>query len=183
MSGEFDDLIREAAARYNLDPARFRRQLVAESNLDPGVVNPTSGAAGIGQFMPATARGLGIDPMDPRQAIPAAARLMRSHLTMFGGDYDKALAAYNWGPGNVRSKGMENMPAETRNYLAKINGTGGAAVGAPLPVPPVPPAMIPPGPPPPPTGPEPTLLPPPPAGYASLGDMFMSAAKRAQGIA
>jgi hypothetical protein len=185
-----DDLIQGAAQRYNLDPDIFRRQLVAESGLNPNARNP-SGAAGIAQFMPATARGLGIDPMDPSQAIPAAALYMRQHLNRFGGDYTHALAAYNWGPGNVERNGVGNLPAETRNYVAKI--MGGSGGGPPAPASPFPSA----GPDAPagtlmaaaaPAGP-PLPLPPPPdqpnplGAPTSLADAFTQAARRAQGFA
>jgi hypothetical protein len=171
----YDELIRRTAAKYNLDPGRFKRQLIAESGLNPNARNP-SGAAGIAQFMPATARGMGIDPMDPNQAIPAAGQLMRSHLNSYQGDYNKALAAYNWGPGNVQRKGMENMPAETRNYIQKITGGDSVAMG---PVEPPeqfgPPQMV--GPPPPPAQPrlmDPRLL----TQTPSLGDIIASAAQK-----
>lgn len=45
---------------------------------------------------------------------------MRSLLDEFGGDYEKALSAYNWGPGNLSKKGMEARPKETREYSTKI---------------------------------------------------------------
>jgi len=182
---EYDALIREAATRYNLDPDRFRRQLIAESGLDPNARNP-SGAAGIAQFMPATARGLGIDPMDPKQAIPAAAQLMRSHLNTFGGDYTKALAAYNWGPGNVQRKGMASAPAETRNYIQKITGGDSLAMG-PTPPPEVAGPPPPPAPAPAPEVARPPLMPPPelpglPGAPTSLADAITQALRRGQAL-
>lgn len=129
---DIDAMIQATAQRYNLDPQKFRRQLQVESGLNPGKVNPVSGAAGIAQFMPATAQGLGINPMDPSQAIPAAGQYMRQNLNKFG-DYDTALAAYNWGPGNVATKGMANIPPETQAYIAKINGGGTLDSGTPDP--------------------------------------------------
>lgn len=161
---DIEGLIQQAAAKYNLDPDLFRRQLVAESNLNPSIVNPTSGAAGVAQFMPATARGLGIDPLNPTQAVPAAAQYMRQNLNSFGGDYAKALAAYNWGPGNVANKGMDAAPLETRNYIAKILGPGQA-----IPIPPVPPV--------PPAAPAPAMQAgPDPAAPDSTGQMLAALA-------
>jgi hypothetical protein len=180
-------LIRAAAERYNLDHGIFRRQLVAESGLNPNARNP-SGASGIAQFMPATARGLGIDPMDPAQAIPAAALYMRQNLNKFGGDYTHALAAYNWGPGNVASKGIASMPAETRKYVAHIMGGSGGGPPAPMQ------DSTPPGPPPgpltaavAPDGPPLPMSPPPPESNplgapTSLADAFMQAARRGRGV-
>lgn len=187
---DIDALIRAAAERYNLDHGIFRNQLVAESGLNPNAINARSGAAGIGQFMPATARGLGIDPMDPAQAIPAAALYMRQNLNRFGGDYTHALAAYNWGPGNVAKHGVENMPAETQNYVGKILSGGSGAT--PIPVPPIPP----PGGPSPATeagapsvGPPWPMVPPTlpgPLGDSTpttLADALTQAARRGQGLA
>jgi 2'-5' RNA ligase len=115
-----------AADRYGIDRGIFRRQLWAESKFDPSIVNPNSGAAGIGQFMPQTAAGLGINPLDPDQAIDGAARYLRANLDASGGDYRRALAAYNWGPGNAKSwDGRdETLPDETRRYLGSILGGG-----------------------------------------------------------
>jgi hypothetical protein len=187
MAGDIDSLIRAAAERYNLDHDMFRRQLVAESGLNPNARNP-SGASGIAQFMPATARGLGIDPMDPSQAIPAAARYMRENLNRFGGDYTHALAAYNWGPGNVASKGIASMPAETQRYVAHIMGGSGGGPPAPMQ------DSTPPGPPPgpltaavAPDGPPLPMSPPPPESNplgapTSLADAFMQAARRGRGV-
>lgn len=116
-----EELIQQAAAQYNLPPERLRALLVAESNLNPNAVSP-KGAQGIAQFMPGTAKGLGIDPLDPTQAIPASAMYVRQQLNAFGGDWDRALAAYNWGPGNVSRFGMSNLPGETQRYIAKVKG-------------------------------------------------------------
>jgi soluble lytic murein transglycosylase-like protein len=122
VAGDYDALIQEAAARYGLDASLFRRMLVAESNLRPDIINPKSGAAGIAQFMPGTAAHFKINPLDPTQAIPASAQYLRQNLDRFGGDYDTALAAYNWGPGNVSRYGTSNMPVETQNYVVRIRG-------------------------------------------------------------
>jgi hypothetical protein len=188
VAGEYDQLIAQAAAKYNIDPDIFRRLLMRESQLNPRAVNPTSGAAGIAQFMPATARGLGIDPLDPAQAIPASAQYVRQNLNQFGGDYSHALAAYNWGPGNVASKGLAAAPAETRAYIANIlHGSAPMAAGG---APPTAPDVNPPAPTAPPVGSasqpaalDLALLGQQQSQGGTLGDMFMAAAKRAQGLA
>jgi soluble lytic murein transglycosylase-like protein len=74
--------------------------------------------------MPATAQDLGIDPLDPAQAIPAAGAYLR-RLYDATGTWSKALAAYNWGIGNVQRKGLAAAPAETRAYVAQITGDTG----------------------------------------------------------
>lgn len=78
------------------------------------------GALGLMQFMPATARSLNVDPLDPKSAIDGAARLLKSHMKTFGST-DLALAAYNAGPGNVRKYGGIPPFTETQNYVKKIN--------------------------------------------------------------
>jgi len=47
-------------------------------------------------------------------------KYLKQLLDKYDGDLDHALAAYNWGQGNVDRYGLEKMPEETRNYLAKI---------------------------------------------------------------
>lgn len=130
-------LARQHAQAAGIDPDIFERQIEQESGFNPNAVSP-AGARGIAQFMPATAQGAGIDPDDPQQAIPAAAKLMRQHLDRYGGDYAKALAAYNAGPGTVDQHGGVPPFEETQRYVARILGsqpsgndaTGDAAAGA-----------------------------------------------------
>ena len=79
------------------------------------------------QFMPATAKGLGIDPTDPAQAVDGGARYLKAQLDRFG-SVDLALAAYNAGPGAVQRAGGVPPYTETRNYVAKVLGLlGGQA--------------------------------------------------------
>jgi hypothetical protein len=189
---QIEALIQEAAKKHGLDPNIFRRQLVQESGLNPSIVNQRSGAAGIAQFMPGTARGFGINPMDPAQAIPAAAAYMRQNLNAHGGDYAHALAAYNWGPGNVAKKGLAAAPPETVNYIASIMGNKPMQASAQVPAPA--PAQA---------APDPSATPPvalspdtlaqlqaqpvaqqapmpPPPGGTSLADLLLSTGKKFQ---
>jgi soluble lytic murein transglycosylase-like protein len=72
--------------------------------------------------MPATARELGVNPADPVQNLIGGARYLRQLLDQFDGDVEKALAAYNAGPGRVRrARGVPPI-AETRAYVASIMG-------------------------------------------------------------
>lgn len=122
-----DDAI-AAAKRAGIDPNIFVRQIQQESGFNPNARSP-AGAEGIAQFMPGTARGLGINPWDPVQALNAAARYMANSLRAYGGDIAKALAAYNAGGGAVNyaiSRGGKNwrnfLPSETQNYIRIILG-------------------------------------------------------------
>ena len=67
-------LITQASTQYNVPQAFLDWQIGQESSFDPNAYNPSSGAAGIAQFIPSTAAQFGIDPYDPAQAIPAAAQ-------------------------------------------------------------------------------------------------------------
>lgn len=96
-----------------------------ESSWSPELIacqrHSKAGAQGLMQFMPGTARGLGIDPCDVTQAIPAAALYLRGHLQRFG-SYPLALAAYNAGGGAVaRHGGIPPFP-ETQAYVPAVLG-------------------------------------------------------------
>lgn len=81
------------------------------------------GAQGHFQFMPDTAKQYGLaNPDDFNQSSDAAARYYRDLLKKYGGNLEQALAAYNWGPGNVDKKGLANAPLETRNYMNRVMG-------------------------------------------------------------
>lgn len=112
-----------AESRYGLPDGMLGRLLWQESRYRPeiidGRVRSSAGALGIAQFMPATAAELGVDPLDPFQAIDGAGRYL-SRLYRSTGSWDKALASYNWGIGNVTRKGLAVAPAETRDYFSQI---------------------------------------------------------------
>lgn len=119
----YAETINAAEVQHSIPPGLLGRVLYQESRFRPEIIDgrlaSPAGALGIAQFMPATAAELGIDPLNPDQAIPGAARYLRQLFDRFG-DWNRALAAYNWGQGNVARKGMEAMPAETRRYVAEI---------------------------------------------------------------
>jgi hypothetical protein len=118
------ETIAQAAQKYGLPDGLLARVLFQESrfreDIITGQLNSPTGAQGIAQFMPATARDLGVDPLNPNSAIPGAAKYLRSLFDQTG-DWVKAVAAYNWGIGNVKRKGLAAAPAETRQYIADIS--------------------------------------------------------------
>lgn len=151
----YDSLFRYYSRLHGLDWRRIKAQAVAESSLNPRAVSPV-GAVGLMQFMPATWAEWGKgDPTDPEASIDAGCRYM-SHLYGCYGEipdpderYRFALAAYNWGRGNVnraltKARGCTYaawesdgrppgpwqtwkhmagyMPTETQNYVSKIMG-------------------------------------------------------------
>lgn len=101
--------------RVAQEESRFRSDIVT------GDLKSSAGAIGIMQFIPATAKEVGIDPLKPMEAIPGAARYLRQQFDRFG-SWELALAAYNWGPGNVSRRGFRNAPTETKRYVAAILG-------------------------------------------------------------
>ena len=110
-----------AAQRWNVSAALLGAQLYAESNFNP-FARSAAGALGIAQFMPGTARAVGLrDPFDAEASIDAQAHLMRDLLRRFGA-VPLALAAYNAGPGAVEACGCVPPYPETRGYVARILG-------------------------------------------------------------
>ena len=124
VPAEYRQLVLDGATAGNLPPIVLAALLRAESGFNRWAVSAV-GAQGIAQFMPATARGMGLrDPFDPAQAIPAAGRLLGGHLRAFG-SIPSALAAYNAGPGAVQRYGGIPPYAETRAYVAKVMALAG----------------------------------------------------------
>ncbi|AKD19929.1 transglycosylase SLT domain-containing protein [Salmonella enterica subsp. enterica serovar Newport] len=108
--------------KYNLPPGLLRSVAITESGGEQYAVS-RAGAMGPWQFMPKTAKEFGLngyDVFDPEKAADAAARKLGGLLQFFHGDLAKALAAYNWGEGNVQRKGLAAAPEETRNYVPRV---------------------------------------------------------------
>lgn len=113
--------VRDLAARFDLSPALIEALVWQESRWRADAVSPV-GARGLAQLMPGTARDLGVNPDDPLANLEGGARYLREQLDRFDGDLERALAAYNAGPGRViRSGGVPNI-SETRQYVAAIIG-------------------------------------------------------------
>jgi soluble lytic murein transglycosylase-like protein len=108
-----------AANRNGVNPALLGALVWQESGFNSRAVSP-AGARGLVQLMPATARGLGVDPLNPGQALDGGARYLKQQLTMFGGRTDLALAAYNAGPSAVRRYGAVPPYGETQNYVRLV---------------------------------------------------------------
>lgn len=132
---EYQSAIADAANQYGVPPDTLARLLYQESAFRPDVIFcqtlSSTGAMGIAQFMPATAQEVAnkIGAFDPCQPIPsiyaAAYYLKWCLLTVGSGKWIDAVAAYNWGVGNVinylRNGGA--IPQETVQYTAFIIGT------------------------------------------------------------
>lgn len=113
--------IAELAARFDLSPSLLEALVWQESRWREDAVSPV-GARGLAQLMPGTARYLGVDPHDPFANLEGGARYLREQFDRFDGDLEKALAAYNAGPGRVERAGGIPRIRETQNYVAAIIG-------------------------------------------------------------
>jgi hypothetical protein len=121
VPARFAPAIAAAARRWSVAGTLLAAQLYKESNFNPFARSP-AGAEGIAQFMPATARAMGLlDPFDAERAIDAQAHLMRDLLRQFGA-VPLALAAYNAGPAPVSRCGCVPSIPETQAYVADILG-------------------------------------------------------------
>jgi soluble lytic murein transglycosylase-like protein len=124
----YGSLFARVGARYGLPPALLAAVAKVESGYQPQAVSP-AGAQGLMQLMPGTAAGLGVDALDPAQAVDGAARLLSKHLADFG-SLPLALAAYNAGPGAVRRHGGVPPYPETQAYVGKVQAALAALAGA-----------------------------------------------------
>lgn len=116
----FDHHIRQAALSHMIDPLLIKAIIQAESNFDQYAVS-TSGAQGLMQLMPDTARDLRVrNPFDPAQNISGGTRYFRNLLNSYEGDLALSLAAYNAGPGRVEKNGPLPRIPETREYVNRV---------------------------------------------------------------
>ncbi|HVY58966.1 MAG TPA: transglycosylase SLT domain-containing protein [Xanthobacteraceae bacterium] len=120
---ELCDALADSAQNNDVPVAFFTSLIWQESRFDTDSVSP-AGAQGVAQFMPKVAQELGLkDPFDPRAALRASARLLRSLFEKFG-NFGLAAAAYNAGPKRI-SDWLANrgkLPQETRHYVRIITG-------------------------------------------------------------
>ena len=123
----YRSLFEQAGRRHGVSPALLAAVAKVESGFNRSAVSG-AGARGLMQLMPSTARALGVDPMDPTQAVDGAARLLATHLRTYG-SVPLALAAYNAGPGAVNRYNGVPPYAETQAYVTKVQAamTGAGA--------------------------------------------------------
>lgn len=118
-AGNIPDFFEWAAQQHQLDPNLVARVIHAESSGNPNAVSP-KGATGLMQLMPGTARDMGVmNVNDPVDNYLGGIKYLDQNKRQFGTD-EKALAAYNFGPGHV-ARG-DALPRETQDYIAKILG-------------------------------------------------------------
>jgi len=117
-------LLRSAGQSFGLPDTLLERIAWIESRFSPTAKSP-AGAVGIMQIVPSAHPG--VDAANPNAAIPYAASYLRQLYNQFG-TWEKAIAAYNWGPGNLQKDIAKNgsnwkagLPLETSNYLLQVN--------------------------------------------------------------
>ncbi|MEJ7575696.1 MAG: lytic transglycosylase domain-containing protein [Pyrinomonadaceae bacterium] len=121
-SARIDELIKQNAALYGVDPYLIFCVMEQESQFNARALSP-KGARGLMQLMPGTAARFGVRKIsDPAENIRGGTRYLRELLTMFGGKVDLVLAGYNAGEGAVMRYGHRVPPyRETRNYVQRIS--------------------------------------------------------------
>ena len=110
------------------------------------VILSPKGAVGIMQVMPGTGKEYGFsqkDLADPEKNVQAGVSVLKDFLSRSNGDSMMAAGMYNAGPNHSFFKtGKGDLPLETQNYIAKINGFGGFGEGEPAPNEPKPPVEV-----------------------------------------
>ena len=121
-SEAYEEIIQEAAAEYDIDPALIRAVMQAESAFHPYAVS-RAGAEGLMQLMPELADEMGVnDSFDPRENIMGGVRYLKRLLDYHNGNLDLALASYNAGPGNVAA--IRRRAAVPRNPQLRQDDQG-----------------------------------------------------------
>jgi soluble lytic murein transglycosylase len=128
----YDHIVVGHARNYELDPALLAAVIYRESKFDAGAKS-SSGAIGLMQLLPATAKGIALhtggsrfrvaDLYDPEINVRYGAFYLHRLLTKYGGDTTLALAAYNAGQANVdtwRAEGKGIDFPETREYVDSV---------------------------------------------------------------
>jgi membrane-bound lytic murein transglycosylase D len=135
-AGRYKAMIQRVMAEEGV-PQDLIYLAVAESGFQPRAVNRRSGAGGMWQFMPhgqygLTRNGFVDERFDPEKSTRSYARYMKFLYDQLG-DWYLAMAAYDWGAGNVQ-RAVEktgyadfwelyrrhNLPGETQNYVPEI---------------------------------------------------------------
>lgn len=118
--------VAELESVYGIPPGLFAK-LLARGEASGATATSPKGAYGTAQLMPAAAADMGVDRYDPDQNLEGGAKYLASMAKRYGGDWGKAVAAYNEGPGRV-DRGV--VLPETKSYLQRIFGMPAAGTAA-----------------------------------------------------
>lgn len=121
------NMIVQAALSAGVDPGIALGVAQVESGSNPNTRDGAAGEIGIFQIMPSTAPGVNL--RDPNTNIQTGVGYLASLLSEFGGDYNQALAAYNWGPGNVAASGGA-FPGSVVNYVNAVMSAASSFSGS-----------------------------------------------------
>lgn len=124
VAGDPEAMLNALEVMYGL-PAGLLDKIWNRESARGTYMESPAGALGHFGFMPGTAKQYGLnDPNNLMESGTAAARYMRDLLKKYKGNEQLALAAYNWGPGNVDRYGLNSIitPAETLSYVSAVSG-------------------------------------------------------------
>ena len=132
QTSELQNIARDQAIAHGIPEDGYKALIHAESAWDPQAGSP-AGAKGLAQFMDPTAKEEGVDSSDVNSSLSGGAKYL-AKLREQTESWEEAIAAYNWGIGNVQkfkkanggefpvdkivNKGKD--PNETRNYVTKL---------------------------------------------------------------
>ena len=119
VDGSVNSLLSAAAAKFGVDPRLVNAVAQVESGKNQRALSG-AGAIGVMQLMPQTAASLGVDPYDLKENIEGGAKYLRNLLDNFGGNVEKAVAAYNAGLGAVKKYDGVPPYKETQNYVKQV---------------------------------------------------------------
>lgn len=124
-SAAYLDRVRDAESRYGIPHNLLARLIQQESFWNPRAYNASSDAQGLAQIVPRWHPNVS-NPFDATEAIDYAGKYLRELFDNFG-TWSRALAAYNWGWGNIdtwisQGERFAALPRETQNYVTEITG-------------------------------------------------------------
>lgn len=119
----YSTIIESASRDHGVDANLVHAVITAESGYNSRALSK-AGASGLMQLMPETAKRYGVRNIwDPVENIQGGVRYLRDLLTMFNGNLELAIAAYNAGENAVIRHGNRIPPyAETVHYVPKVLG-------------------------------------------------------------
>ena len=121
IDAPYASIVETASRAHGVEERLVHALIWAESSYDPKAVSP-SGAEGLMQLMPATAKRYGVrDAFDPKQNIDGGVKHLRELLDQFDGDLELVVAAYNAGANAVVRAGNRIPPyPQTVAYVPKV---------------------------------------------------------------
>jgi len=117
---KYDRIIKRASKQFDVDPHLIKAIIKAESSFEPDAISK-SGAQGLMQLMPATARDMKVnDPFDPEQNILGGTKYFSLLLKRFKRNTRSAVAAYNVGATTVdKCNGVPPIP-QTKRFVERV---------------------------------------------------------------